>query len=132
MLSYAERSECLKATDVNKAQARRFAKPTCPVCARRFSRLFSDLTCSKLHPHGLICRLKCTKHAARKRHQHTSSKNGISGPEQLPVSRHSGRTCPCVNVETGRIQGTFETEAAYLVDERVGAQCLNSGSIMSE
>lgn len=26
--------------------------------------------------------------------------------------------------ETSRIQGTSESEAAYLVDERVGAQCL--------
>lgn len=39
---------------------------------------------------------------------------------------------PAATSETGRIQGTLETEAAYLVDERVGAQYLNSGSIMSE
>src|SRR5271165_557813 len=45
----------------------RFAKPTCPVCARRFSRLFSDLRCSQLHPDGLICRLKCTKSAPKLR-----------------------------------------------------------------
>jgi hypothetical protein len=35
----------------------RFAKPTCPACVRRFSRLFSNLTCSQLHPDSLICRL---------------------------------------------------------------------------
>jgi hypothetical protein len=68
----------------------RFAKPTCPVCARRFSRLFSNLPCSQLHWDGLICRLKCTKSAPRKRHPHTSS-NGTSGPEQLPVSSSSDR-----------------------------------------
>jgi hypothetical protein len=27
----------------------RFAKPTCPVCARRFSRIFSNLRCSHFH-----------------------------------------------------------------------------------
>jgi hypothetical protein len=37
------------------------AKPTCPVCARRFSSLSSDLTYSQLHRGCLICRSKCTK-----------------------------------------------------------------------
>ena len=32
-------------------------KTTCPVCARRFSRVFSNLTCSHVRPDGLICRL---------------------------------------------------------------------------
>jgi hypothetical protein len=35
----------------------RFAKPTCAVCAGRFSHLFSDLSCSQLQSHCLICRL---------------------------------------------------------------------------
>jgi hypothetical protein len=33
----------------------RFAKPTCPVCTRRFSRVFRNLRCSKLHGDNLIC-----------------------------------------------------------------------------
>ena len=45
-------------------------------------------------------------------------------PDYGRVPRHSGRTCPAATSETSRIQGTLETEAAYLVDERVGAQCL--------
>jgi len=60
----------------------------------------------------------------------------VTWPEsraQLPVGPSLGKNLPpAATSETGRIQGTLETEAAYLVDERVGAQCLNSGIIMSE
>ncbi len=45
-------------------------------------------------------------------------------PDYGRVARRSGITCPAATSETRRIQGTLETEAAYLVDERVGAQCL--------
>jgi hypothetical protein len=59
-----------------------------------------------------------------------SSENGSQDLVPMTVTREE--PAPCGNSETGRTQGSLETEAAYLVDERVGTQCLNSRSIMSE